>query len=81
MKSSPGGFRGGARDEFGSVKKPFAVDISSVIAQKFTALRAHTSQLAEHFDELEAQVRIWTAETGKKHGMEHAEEFHRAENR
>jgi LmbE family N-acetylglucosaminyl deacetylase len=58
-----------------------AVDISSVIDQKFTALRAHTSQLAEHFDEIEAQVRIWTAETGKKHGMEHAEEFHRAENR
>lgn len=58
----------------------FAVDISAVIDQKFAALRAHTSQLADHFDELEAQVRIWTAEVGKKYGMEYAEEFHRAKN-
>lgn len=59
----------------------FAVDISAVIDQKFAALRAHTSQLAEHFDEIEALVRTWTAEVGKKYGMEYAEEFHRAENR
>lgn len=58
----------------------FAVDISAVIDQKFAALHAHTSQLADHFEELEALVRTWTAETGKKYGMEYAEEFHRAEN-
>ena len=58
-----------------------AVDISAVIDQKIAALRAHTSQLAEHFDEIEAEVRAWSAETGKKYGMAAAEEFHRAENR
>jgi LmbE family N-acetylglucosaminyl deacetylase len=58
-----------------------AVDISSVIDQKFMALRAHTSQLADHFDEIETLIRAWTTETGKKYGMVYAEEFHRAENR
>jgi hypothetical protein len=29
---------------------------------------------------MEAQVRIWAAEGGKKYGMAYAEEFHRAEN-
>ena len=58
-----------------------AVDISAVIDQKVAALRAHTSQLADHFSEIEAEVRAWAAETGKKYGMAYAEEFHRAENR
>jgi LmbE family N-acetylglucosaminyl deacetylase len=58
-----------------------AVDISSVIELKFASLRAHTSQLAEHFDEVEALVRAWSAETGKKYDMQYAEEFHYAQNR
>jgi LmbE family N-acetylglucosaminyl deacetylase len=65
----------------GAPTSNFAVDISSVIDRKIASLRAHISQLAEHFDELEVEVRAWTAETGKKYGMAYAEEFHRAENR
>ena len=65
----------------GAPTSNFAVDISAVIDQKFAALRAHISQLADHFDEIEVMIRTWTAETGKKYGMEYAEEFHRAENR
>jgi LmbE family N-acetylglucosaminyl deacetylase len=57
-----------------------AVDISTTIDKKIAALRAHTSQLGEHFDEVETHVRAWTAETGQKHDMGYAEEFHRAEN-
>ncbi len=64
----------------GAPTSNFAVDISSVIDQKFASLRAHASQLADHFDELESLFRTWTAEIGKKHGMAYAEEFHRAEN-
>jgi LmbE family N-acetylglucosaminyl deacetylase len=59
----------------------FAVDISAVINRKFAALRAHASQLANGFDEMEANFRIFSAEIGKKYGMAYAEEFHRAENR
>lgn len=65
----------------GAPTSNFAVDISSVMDQKVAALRAHTSQLADHFSEIEADVRTWAAETGKKYGMTYAEEFHRAENR
>lgn len=58
----------------------FTVDITSVMDQKIDSLRAHTSQLGEHFEELETLLRTWTAETGKKHDMTYAEEFHRAKN-
>lgn len=58
-----------------------AVDISATLDQKIEALRAHTSQLAARFDEIEALIRRWTAEVGKKYEMAAAEEFHRAENR
>lgn len=57
-----------------------AVDISSVIDKKIAALRAHTSQLAENFDEVETEVRKWIAETGKKYELAYAEEFHLAKN-
>ena len=65
----------------GAPNANFAVDVSSTIERKLAALRAHTSQLAAHFDEIEVWIRRWTAEVGKKHEMEYAEEFHRAENR
>ncbi|HTK06333.1 MAG TPA: PIG-L deacetylase family protein [Ktedonobacteraceae bacterium] len=59
----------------------FAVDISATIDKKIESLRAHASQLADEFDEIEGWIKKWTVEIGKKHGMEYAEEFHRAENR
>jgi LmbE family N-acetylglucosaminyl deacetylase len=59
----------------------FAVDISGTLDQKVAALRAHTSQLAAHFDEIEGRIKQWASETGKKHEMAYAEVFHRAENR
>jgi LmbE family N-acetylglucosaminyl deacetylase len=65
----------------GAPTSNFAVDISAGMDQKIASLRAHTSQLAEHFDEIEALIRKWTAETGKKYDMAYAEEFHRAVNR
>jgi LmbE family N-acetylglucosaminyl deacetylase len=58
-----------------------AVDISATLERKMAALRAHTSQLAAHFDEIEGWINRWTEEVGKKYGMASAEEFHRAENR
>lgn len=58
-----------------------AVDISATLDRKIEALRAHTSQLAAHFDELEGMIRRWAGDIGKKHEMAAAEEFHRAENR
>jgi LmbE family N-acetylglucosaminyl deacetylase len=64
----------------GAPSANFAVDISTVMDRKIAALREHTSQLAEHFDEIEVMIRDWTAEGGKKYGMAYAEEFHRAEN-
>jgi LmbE family N-acetylglucosaminyl deacetylase len=64
----------------GAPTSNFTVDISTTIDKKIAALRAHTSQLADHFDELEARIREWSAATGKPHGMAYAEEFHRAEN-
>jgi LmbE family N-acetylglucosaminyl deacetylase len=65
----------------GAPTSNFAVDIASVMDQKIASLRAHTSQLSENFEELEALVRTWTAEVGKKYSLAYAEEFHRAENR
>ena len=59
----------------------FGVDISATFDRKLAALRAHTSQLAAHFDQVEGLIRRWTAEVGKKYEMACAEEFHRAENR
>jgi len=59
----------------------FAVDISAVIDQKFASLRAHTSQLADHFDEIEVMIKKWSSEIGKKYDMAYVEEFHRTENR
>ncbi|HLZ61715.1 MAG TPA: PIG-L deacetylase family protein [Ktedonosporobacter sp.] len=58
-----------------------AVDISETLDVKMAALRAHSSQLSAHFDELEVRLREWAADTGKRHGMEYAEEFHFAEHR
>ncbi|MFW6075466.1 MAG: PIG-L deacetylase family protein [Chloroflexota bacterium] len=56
------------------------VDVSSVIDKKIDALRAHDSQLGANFDRLEKRVRSWMRETGERHGVEYAEEFHVALN-
>lgn len=58
----------------------FAVDISAAIDQKIAALRAHSSQFSDHFDEIETHVRTSATEAGKKYGIACAEEFHRALN-
>lgn len=65
----------------GAPNPNYPVDISDTIDKKFAALRAHSSQLSSHFDEIEKRIREWSAEAGKEHGMAHAELFHRAENR
>lgn len=57
-----------------------SVDITDVVNKKIAALRAHDSQLGEHFEQLEKMIRQWMSETGKRHGVEYAEEFHVAEN-
>lgn len=58
----------------------FIVDISAHMETKIAALRAHESQLASGFEQLEPMVRSWAGESGKKLGVAFAEEFHRAEN-
>lgn len=56
------------------------VDVSGTIDLKIEALRAHHSQLGEHFDRVEEMVRRWLGELGEKHGVAAAEEFHLAMN-
>ncbi|MEZ4524183.1 MAG: hypothetical protein R3A46_21505 [Thermomicrobiales bacterium] len=52
-----------------------------MIDRKIAALRAHDSQLGANFERLEKMVRGWMSETGERHGVEYAEEFHVAQNR
>lgn len=56
------------------------VDVSAVMDKKIASLRAHHSQLGANFDRVEEMVRGWMRETGKRHGVEYAEEFHVAVN-
>lgn len=56
------------------------VDISSTIDKKIAALREHDSQLGANFDRVEKSVRGWSAETGKKYGVDYAEAFNVAIN-
>lgn len=58
------------------------VDVSDTIDIKIAALRAHHSQLvvAADFDEVEKMVRNWMSETGRRYGVDYAEEFHVAWN-
>jgi LmbE family N-acetylglucosaminyl deacetylase len=58
----------------------YAVDITETIDIKMEALRAHVSQIADHFSELEQWMRSRLAEAGQKYGYGYAEEFHRSEN-
>lgn len=58
----------------------YAVDITESLDIKMAALRAHMSQVADHFGELEQWLRSLAAEAGQRHGFAYAEEFHRAEN-
>lgn len=64
----------------GAPNPNFAVDITEKMEQKMAALRAHTSQLAARFDEIEQRIQKFATENGAKYGMTCAEEFHRAEN-
>ena len=64
----------------GAPNPNFAVDITEQWDLKIAALRAHASQLAEKFEELEKMFSTRSTEYGAKYGMTYAEEFHRAEN-
>lgn len=55
------------------------VDVSHTVDAKIEALRRHRSQLADHFEELETDMRRRHAELGDKYGVAAAEEFYRAE--
>ena len=57
----------------------YAVDISATIDRKMEALRAHTSQVAAHFDEINRMLRERSAEIGQEYGMPLAEVYHRIE--
>ena len=64
----------------GTPNPNYAVDITEQMDLKVAALRAHESQLAERFAELERIISTRSAECGAKYAMALAEEFHRAEN-
>lgn len=53
------------------------VDVSETVDAKIEALRAHQSQLGQHFEEVERSVRRGLAMIGARHGVGSAEEFHR----
>jgi LmbE family N-acetylglucosaminyl deacetylase len=57
----------------------FISDISSTIETKWAALRAHTSQVDSHFDQVKGWMNTWHNASGKKIGVDYAEEFHRTE--
>jgi LmbE family N-acetylglucosaminyl deacetylase len=52
------------------------IDISETLDTKIEALRAHVSQLAENFDNVEKWVRQWATERGEQHNVGAAEIFH-----
>lgn len=56
------------------------VDITAQADRKIASLRAHDSQLGANFDRLEKMIRGWMRETGERHDVEYAEEFHVAKN-
>ncbi len=57
------------------------VDISETIDKKIEALRAHDSQLGDHFDDIEKWVKEWSGKNGEEYRVKYAEVFHRFENR
>jgi LmbE family N-acetylglucosaminyl deacetylase len=59
----------------------YVEDISDTIDLKIEALRAHESQLASHFDQVEKWIREGSARAGEEHGVGSAELFHLSKNR
>ena len=64
----------------GAPNPNYSVDITEQWDMKLAALRAHASQLAERFGEVERMIYTRSADVGAKYGMTLAEEFHRTEN-
>ncbi len=65
---------------FGSDDANAWVDISTTVAGKVNALRAHESQVSRIAD-LEGRIREMAGRVGQSHGLQYAEEFHRIEQR
>lgn len=65
----------------GAPTQNYYVDITALMGTKLEALRAHVSQLGDHFEYIEELIRRVGNEAGKKYGVEYAEEFHHVENR
>jgi len=64
----------------GAPEPNHAVDITATLDLKLAALRAHESQVAARFAELEQRLRTAAADGGASFGMACAEIFHRTEN-
>jgi len=58
-----------------------AIDISDTIDKKIEALRAHQSQLGDHFEQIEEWIRGGSAKAGEEYDLPFAERFHFSENR
>jgi LmbE family N-acetylglucosaminyl deacetylase len=65
----------------GAPANNYISDISDTIELKWEALRAHTSQLSDNFEEIRTWIDGYHTMIGKKIGAARAEEFHRTENR
>jgi len=59
----------------GSLEPDTFVDISETIELKLAALKAHRSQVDP--EAVDARIREWSCELGRKYGVAHAEEFRR----
>lgn len=57
----------------------FVVNTSDTFEQKVAALRAHASQFLDP-DQIVQRITMWSAESGARHGVAYAEEFHFTKN-
>lgn len=65
----------------GAPVQNYVSDITDTLDLKIEALRAHRSQLAGHFEQVEQWIREGAAKNGGEHGIGAAELFHLSKNR
>jgi LmbE family N-acetylglucosaminyl deacetylase len=65
---------------FGTDTPDELVDVTATMDAKLAALRAHTSQIADHED-LQRRIRTWNAAIGADAGLAYAEAFHTLDTR